>query len=73
LSGLFRREEGDVLVFADATGKEFTATKSQIQERRESETSLMPEVFGDVLPAADFVDLLAFLLSQKPAPPPKEK
>jgi putative heme-binding domain-containing protein len=70
LTGLFRREEGDVLVFADATGKEFTALKRDIGERRESDTSLMPEVFGDALPPRDFFDLLGFLLSQR-SPLPK--
>jgi putative heme-binding domain-containing protein len=64
LSGLFRREEGDLLVFADPTGKEVTVPKSSIQERRESETSLMPEIFGDSLPPADFYNLLTFLLSK---------
>jgi len=72
VTGLFRREEGDILVFADATGKEFTALKQEVSERRESDTSLMPELFGDVLPPADFADLLAFLLSQH-APPPSPK
>jgi putative heme-binding domain-containing protein len=70
LTGLFRREEGDVLVFADATGKEFTAMKGSIRDRRESDTSLMPEVFGDALPPREFADLLGFLLSQR-APPAK--
>jgi putative heme-binding domain-containing protein len=71
ISGLFRREEGDLLVFADPTGKEITVQKSAIQERQESNTSLMPEVFGDLLPPGDFHHLLAFLLSKsaKPNPP----
>jgi putative heme-binding domain-containing protein len=69
VTGLFRREEGDILVFADATGKEFTALKQEVSERRESDTSLMPEFFGDALPSADFADLLAFLLSQHATPP----
>ena len=70
LSGLFRREEGNLLVFADAAGKEFTAPKALVQDRRESDTSLMPEIFGDLLPAPAFADLLAFLLGQQPTPTP---
>ena len=62
-SGLFRREEGEVVVLADATGKEVSVAKKDIAERRESETSLMPENFGELMTAAEFADLMAFLLS----------
>lgn len=64
VSGLFRREEGQLLVLADATGKEFTTSKDQVIERRESEVSLMPENFGELLSPMEFNDLLAFLLSK---------
>ncbi len=63
-SGLFRREEGELLVLADSTGKEITIPKKEIQSRRESETSLMPANFGDIIPEADFQNLMAFLLSK---------
>jgi putative heme-binding domain-containing protein len=65
LAGLFRREEGDLLVFADATGKEFSVRKGDVAEREESSMSLMPDNFSDVLPTAEFSHLLAFLLSQR--------
>lgn len=63
VTGLLRREEGEVLVFADTTGKEIAVRKSEIAERRESELSLMPSNFGDVLSVEEFNDLIAFLLS----------
>ncbi len=63
ITGLLRREEGEMLVFADTTGKEVTVRKSDIAERRESELSLMPSNFGDLFSAQEFNDLLAFLLS----------
>ena len=63
-SGLFRREEGATVIYADSTGKEHSLAKSQIQERRESSTSLMPDNLGETIPAADFNNLLAFLLSK---------
>ena len=63
VSGLFRREEGEMVVLAEATGKEISIPKKQIKERRETETSLMPENFGDLMTAAEFADLMAFLLS----------
>jgi putative heme-binding domain-containing protein len=71
MSGLFRREEGEMVVLAESTGKEISVPKKQIAERRESETSLMPENFGELLAPGDFNDLMAFLLSQagRPAGP----
>ena len=63
--GLFRREEGDLLVFADATGKEFSLKKGDVAERRESDQSLMPENFGETLPPAVFNQLLAYLLTKR--------
>jgi len=70
VSGLPRREEGEVLVLADSTGKEISVPMKNIEGQRESETSLMPDNFGDVISAEDFNDLLAFLLSQKTAASP---
>lgn len=64
VSGLFRREEGELMVLADSTGKEITVPKNQIESRRESETSLMPANFGDIIPEKELNDLLAFLLSK---------
>lgn len=64
-SGLFRREEGELVVLAESTGKEITLPKKDIAERRESETSLMPENFGDLMTAEEFADLMTFLLSNR--------
>ncbi len=64
ISGLPRREEGEVVVLADSTGKEISVAKKDIQERHESETSLMPENFGEILPPEDFNHLMAYLLSK---------
>lgn len=64
VSGLFRREEGELMIYADATGKELSVAKKKVTERRQSELSLMPENFSDLLPANEFNDLLAFLLTK---------
>jgi putative heme-binding domain-containing protein len=64
VSGLPRREEGEVLVIAESTGKETAIPKKDIKERRESNLSLMPDNFSDVIPESDFYNLLAFLLSK---------
>ena len=63
VSGLPRREEGEVLVVADATGQEVRIPKKDIIEKRETERSLMPEDFGQIIPPADFNHLMSYLLS----------
>jgi len=69
LSGLVRREEGAVLVLAEATGKEVQLEKAKIASRRDSESSLMPENFHEVLSAEQLRDLLAYLLDRSAARP----
>jgi putative heme-binding domain-containing protein len=64
VSGLFRREEGETVVYAEATGKENTIPKKQIKERHQSELSLMPEGLAESLTPQEFNDLLAYLLSK---------
>ena len=53
-----------MLVFAQQTGKEFSIPKNEVQSRRESETSLMPDNFSEIIPLQDLNDLIAFLLSK---------
>jgi len=64
VSGLFRREEGELVILAESTGKEVSIPKKNIAERRESDTSLMPENFGELLSQEEFNDLMAFLLAR---------
>ena len=64
-TGLFRREEGQLLVFVDATGKELPLPKAEILSRTESEASLMPDNFQESIAPDAFNDLLSFLLSQR--------
>ncbi|HZV33304.1 MAG TPA: c-type cytochrome, partial [Verrucomicrobiae bacterium] len=68
ISGLQRREEGAVIVFVDATGKEISVAKTDIEKRTESTLSLMPDNFSDAIPLSDFNNLLAFLLSKGSTP-----
>ena len=68
VSGLFRREEGEMVVLAESTGKEISVPKKQINERRETDTSLMPENFSEVIPPDDFNHLIAYLLSKASRP-----
>jgi putative heme-binding domain-containing protein len=65
VTGLFRREEGQQRIYINATGQEQRIPRNEIREVQESETSLMPDNFAEVLPPADFNHLLGFLLSQQ--------
>jgi putative heme-binding domain-containing protein len=71
VTGLLLREEGAVLVMADAQGKEVRVTKDQVEERIVSPLSPMPANFMEQLPEEDFYHLLAYLLTQRVAPEKK--
>jgi putative heme-binding domain-containing protein len=60
-SGLFRRDEGELLIYADTAGKEHSLARKDIKERRQSELSLMPEGLIEAMTPAEFNDLIAFL------------
>ncbi|CAG5007133.1 hypothetical protein DYBT9275_03970 [Dyadobacter sp. CECT 9275] len=65
LSGLYRRTEGEALVFADLTGQEFTIAKNNIKEYRPSKYTLMPDQFRNTIPEKEFYALLEYLLGVK--------
>lgn len=64
-SGLFRREEGATVVFADISGKEFPIAKQDIAEQTPSKLTLMPDNFGQTLSQQEFNSLVHFLLNSK--------
>jgi putative heme-binding domain-containing protein len=64
-SGLYRREEGAVIVFADLTGKEFSIAKKDIAEQTPSKLTLMPDNFRETLSQQEFNALIQFLLNPK--------
>jgi putative heme-binding domain-containing protein len=65
VTGLLLKEEGEVLVLADAQGKEVRISKDTVEERTVSQLSPMPANLADQIPEADFYHLLAFLLEQR--------
>jgi putative heme-binding domain-containing protein len=69
VSGLFLKEEGAVLVLADAQGKEVRVPAKEVEERRVSQASPMPANFAEQIPEADFYHLMAYLLAQRAAKP----
>ena len=73
LTGLLLREEGEVLVLADAQGKEIRLPVDDVDERTISNLSPMPSNVADLISEPDFYNLIAFLLEQKQKtePPPQ--
>jgi putative heme-binding domain-containing protein len=65
VSGLVRREEGEVLIVADNQGKEIKIPKSDIDEQAQTALSLMPENVAEIVPEDDFHHLVGFLLQQR--------
>ena len=65
LSGLYRREEGQTLVFANPAGEEFAVPLREIAEKQASKYTLMPDSFGEVIEPENFNALLTYLLSQQ--------
>ncbi len=65
LIGLALREEGNILVLADAQGKEVRVPLDEIEERVISPLSVMPSNVPDLLSEADLVHLMGYLLSQR--------
>jgi putative heme-binding domain-containing protein len=68
VSGLLLKEEGAVLVLADAQGKEVRVARDAVAERGTSQISPMPADVADKIPETDFYHLLAYLLEQRPRP-----
>jgi putative heme-binding domain-containing protein len=61
-TGIPRREEGNALVLANASGQEVTISVADIQSRKKSHQSLMPDNFGELFDDHQFADLVGFLL-----------
>lgn len=62
-AGFVAGESGEILTLLDATGQTHRVLKSEINAREVSAISLMPAVFGDVLPPEDFRDLVGWLMN----------
>jgi putative heme-binding domain-containing protein len=67
LSGLVLREEGEVIVVANAEGKEVPVRKGVIEDSAELKLSPMPANVAELVSEAEFYDLVAWLLNQRVA------
>ena len=66
VSGLLLREEGEVIVMADAQGKEVRVPLNTVEERSILPLSPMPANFDEQIKESDFYRLIAYLLARKP-------
>jgi putative heme-binding domain-containing protein len=76
LAGVFKGETGDTVRLMDAEGKLHTILKKDIDERRISPISTMPNGLADGMTLQDFADLIAYLEArreEKGPAPPKDK
>ena len=63
LTGLYRREEGAVVIFGDLSGKEFSIPKKNIVTQTPSRYTIMPDHFGTTLSQHEFNLLVNYLLT----------
>ncbi len=70
LAGVGLREEGKLLTLTDVTGKSVSVPLEKVKSKTQLKLSLMPPAYETAIPAKDFNELLAYLLSQPSAPKP---
>ncbi|HNR05982.1 MAG TPA: hypothetical protein PKM27_01630 [Saprospiraceae bacterium] len=63
LTGLYRGEQGAVVIFGDLTGKEFSIRRADIVEQKPSRYTIMPDHFGTTLTQHEFNMLLSYVLT----------
>jgi putative heme-binding domain-containing protein len=72
ITGVFKGETGDAVTVMDAEGKAVVVPKKDIDERKVSPVSTMPNGLNDGMTLQDFADVIAFLEARREAPPPKK-
>jgi putative heme-binding domain-containing protein len=65
ITGIFKGDDGDHLTIMDADGKEHRVAKKDIDERRISPVSTMPNGLSDGMTLQDFADLIAYLEARR--------
>lgn len=65
LTGLLLRDEGAVLVLADAQGKEVRVAKNDVEDQTVNPLSPMPANWVDAMTPEELNNLLSYLLEQK--------
>lgn len=70
VTGIVKQASGDRITLADAEGQEHVIRREEIDERHESDISLMPLGLADELTPAEFTDLIAYLETLRPGGKP---
>jgi putative membrane-bound dehydrogenase-like protein len=65
LTGVFKGESADTVNLVDAEGKPHTVAKKDIEERRFSPVSTMPNGLNEGMSLQDFAEVIAFLEAQR--------
>ncbi len=73
LSGVFKGETADAVSLADKDGKLIVVPKKEIDTRKFSPVSTMPNGLNDGMTLQDFADVIAFLEARKEEKPPPKK
>lgn len=63
--GLYRREEGNLKVYADIAGQEFSVSADDIVEQTALPFTLMPDNFSIAIPESDYYHMMRYLLDLK--------
>jgi len=65
LSGMFRRQDGALIVLADQKGEEQTFRADDVDQEAISPVSIMPDNWRDLIPEQELLNLLAYLAEQR--------
>ena len=68
LTGIVKNETPEVLEIEDADARRIKIAKDQVDERKQSDVSIMPSGLAEGLSRQDFADLVAYLETLKEAP-----
>ncbi|MDA0196119.1 MAG: dehydrogenase [Bacteroidetes bacterium] len=63
ISGLYRRDEGQEIIFANISGSEFSISRNDVEEMVASKYTLMPANFDQTILKDNFNELIAYLLT----------
>ena len=66
-TGLVTKNEGNLILLVDATGKEIQVDRANIEEQKVTNLSPMPANFAEAITEAEFRDLAGYLLGQRVA------
>ena len=67
LTGILKQDDGESVTIQDGEARTVTVRKPDIEERRISEVSLMPNGLAEGLSREDFADLIGYLETLKEA------